>query len=35
MACNLTKANIDDRKPVPSLVSSLNGWLFEDKGYLG
>jgi hypothetical protein len=35
MACNLTKANTDDRKPVPSLVSNLEGWLFGDKGYLG
>jgi Transposase DDE domain len=35
MACNLTKANVDDRKPVPALVSRLSGWLFGDKGYLG
>jgi hypothetical protein len=35
MACNLTKANVDDRKPVSSLVSGLSGWLFGDKGYLG
>ena len=35
MACNLTKANIDDRKPVPTLASQITGWLFGDKGYLG
>ena len=35
MACNLTKANVDDRKPVPNLVSGLSGWLFGDEGYLG
>jgi hypothetical protein len=35
MACNLKKANVDDRKPVPKLVSELKGWLFGDKGYLG
>jgi Transposase DDE domain len=35
MACTLTKANTDDRKPVPTLVNMLEGWLFADKGYLG
>ena len=35
MACTLTKANTDDRKPVPNLVKMLEGWLFGDKGYLG
>jgi len=35
MACSLTPANTDDRKPVPKLVESLNGWLFADKGYIG
>ncbi len=35
MACNLTSANTDDRKPVPKLVKNLKGWLFGDKGYLG
>jgi hypothetical protein len=35
MACTLTKANTDDRKPVPTLVEMLHGWLFADKGYLG
>ncbi len=35
MACSLTSANTDDRKPVPKLVECLKGWLFGDKGYLG
>jgi hypothetical protein len=35
MACNLTKANTDDRKPVANLASKITGWLFGDKGYLG
>jgi hypothetical protein len=35
MSVSLTKANVDDRKPVPKLVESLKGWLFADKGYLG
>jgi hypothetical protein len=35
MSCSLSKANVDDRKPVPKLVESLKGWLFGDKGYLG
>jgi hypothetical protein len=35
MSVSLTKANVDDRKPVPKLVGSLKGWLFADKGYLG
>lgn len=35
MACTLTKANTDDRKPVPTLVELLEGRLFADKGYLG
>jgi len=35
IACSLTPANTDDRKPVPQLVKNLNGWLFADKGYLG
>jgi hypothetical protein len=34
MAAKLTPGNIDDRKPVPDLVSKLSGWLFGDKGYL-
>jgi hypothetical protein len=32
MACKLTKANCDDRKPVPTLMQMLEGWLFADKG---
>lgn len=35
MACSLTAANVNDRKPVPKLVKNLKGWLFGDKGYLG
>lgn len=35
MSASLTKANTDDRKPVPKLVEALSGWLFGDKGYLG
>ena len=35
MSCSLSKANVDDRKPVPKLVEALSGWLFGDKGYLG
>jgi hypothetical protein len=35
LACTLTKGNVDDRKPVASLVSQLKGWLFGDKGYIG
>ena len=30
----LTPGNIDDRKPVPDLVSSLFGKIFADKGYV-
>lgn len=30
----LTKGNIDDRKPVPDLVENLTGKLIGDKGYL-
>lgn len=35
MACTITKAGTDDRKPLPQLVEKLKGWLFADKGYLG
>lgn len=35
MSCSVSKANVDDRKPVPKLMETLNGWLFGDKGYLG
>lgn len=34
LAFSLTKGNVDDRKPVPSMVSRLFGKLFGDKGYL-
>ena len=30
----LTKGNVDDRKPVPSLTKKLTGLLFGDKGYI-
>lgn len=30
----LTPANVDDRKPVPSLVRKLFGKIFGDKGYI-
>ena len=35
MACKITPANVDDRKPLPDLMKNLQGWLFADKGYLG
>lgn len=34
LAVKLTKANVDDRKPVKSLVKNLYGKLFGDKGYI-
>jgi hypothetical protein len=30
----LTPGNVDDRKPVPSLLSELFGKVFADKGYI-
>jgi hypothetical protein len=30
----ITPGNVDDRKPVPSLVKKLFGKLFGDKGYI-
>jgi transposase len=33
LAATLTPGNVDDRKPVPSLVRRLSGKLFGDKGY--
>lgn len=30
----LTKGNVDDRKPVPTLTKKLTGLLFLDKGYI-
>lgn len=35
MACSITRASTDDRKPLPKLVEKLKGWLFVDKRYLG
>jgi hypothetical protein len=34
LAVQLTPGNVDDRKPVPTLVKRLWGKLFGDKGYL-
>ena len=34
LAVTLTPGNVDDRKPVPSLVRRLAGKLFGDKGYI-
>jgi hypothetical protein len=34
MNFQLTKGNVDDRKPVPDLVENLTGKLIGDKGYL-
>jgi len=34
LACCLTSGNVDDRKPVPSMVKQLRGKLFEDRGYI-
>lgn len=34
LACHLSKGNVDDRKPVPTLADKLWGKLFGDKGYL-
>jgi hypothetical protein len=34
LACQLTPGNVDDRKPLPTLVQRLFGKLFGDKGYL-
>lgn len=34
LACHLTPGNVDDRKPLPTLVQRLFGKLFGDKGYL-
>ena len=34
MAARLTPGNTDDRRPLPTLVQSLKGLLFADKGYL-
>jgi transposase len=34
LACRLTPANVDDRRPVPDLTQGLFGKLIGDKGYL-
>ena len=34
VAVKLTEGNVDDRKPVPDMVSALSGKLYGDKGYL-
>jgi hypothetical protein len=34
VACCLTAANVDDRKPVPRLVKGLDGKVFGDRGYI-
>ncbi len=34
LACCLTPGNVDDRQPVPSMVTKLRGKLFGDRGYI-
>ncbi len=34
LACRLTSANVDDRRPVPEKAQGLFGKLIGDKGYL-
>lgn len=34
LACCLTPGNVDDRKPIPSMVKTLRGKLFGDRGYI-
>jgi hypothetical protein len=34
LACCLTPANVDDRKPVPHLLHGLHGKVFGDRGYI-
>jgi hypothetical protein len=34
LACRLTPANVDDRRPLPELAQRLYGKLVGDKGYL-
>jgi hypothetical protein len=34
LACYLTPANVDDRRPVPRLVRGLRGKIFGDRGYI-
>lgn len=35
LSVKITGGNVDDRNPVPDMVSSLSGKLYGDKGYLG
>jgi hypothetical protein len=34
LACHLTPANVDDRRPVPALLKGLQGKVFGDRGYI-
>jgi Transposase DDE domain len=34
LACQITPANVDDRKPVPALCKPLFGKLIADRGYI-
>ena len=34
LACCLTAGNVDDRKPVPTMVKRLRGKLIGDRGYI-
>ena len=34
LACSLTPGNVDDRKPVPTMVRRLRGKLIGDRGYV-
>jgi Transposase DDE domain len=34
LACYLTPANVDDRRPVPRWVRGLRGKIFGDRGYI-
>jgi hypothetical protein len=34
LSCCLTRGNVDDRTPVPTLAKNLFGKLFGDKGYI-
>ena len=34
LSVKITEGNVDDRKPIPSMVTSLTGKLYGDKGYL-
>lgn len=35
LSVKITEGNVDDRNPVPNMVSALSGKLYGDKGYLG